>query len=952
VTDDRPRSLQDLVRSRQRSGFVGRRDVLAAFAENLELGVDDPRRRFLFDLVGDAGVGKSTLVAQLIWVARDRDHLTCLADESAPDVPACLAALAEDLQAQGVRCRAFRRARNAYQQRQREFESDPAAPPRPSGLLSSAIGIGLRLAGGIPVAGPAMEGLDRDAMAREADRFQAYLRRKLRSSSEIELMWTPEKALTRAFLADLRDAAKERPVVVFLDAFEYTSAFLQRWLVDLLGGAFGDVPVTTVFVTAGQRPLDVALFGDYLAGRAVVPVSRFTDQEARQLLHERGVRDEEVVRAIIERSAGLPLLLASYSEGRPRAIGDLGDRTNEVVERFLKWEPDFRRRSLALHGALPRVLNEDVLGVATGIPERATEEFARLRDLTFVKQHGDGLRYHELARGAMVRYVRTTMPLEWRRRHLDLAEHYDARRTGLGMSERAAARSRAWQQAAIEHAYHRACAEPGQAAALLLEGLVLALVWRRELAANWAKALTDVAADAGLPGLAVRTARIVALAPSVDETDLLDLLTELSRHPSLDAATRAMALAERGDVRRRRGEYPQALADLDRAVALSPTTGLVVGRRGEVRRLMGRHREAIEDFDRAIELAPGDAELLASRGESFRVVGRFDEALADLTAAVALSAGYSWALMRRAQVYRQLDRFDEALADLGAAIEAAPDSSWVVGERGETHRLRGDLRAAVDDLTEAITLEPGYAWAHASRGEACSGLERFAEAIADFDRAIELDPGYAWAFGGRAQARRRMGDPARALADLDRSIELNPGYVWAYVTRARVRREQGRTEPALGDVERALALRPMYVPAYLERARLRSLLGDDAGALADLDRCADLDPGGGWAHYRAYLLLREHGEADAGIRLELALSAEAPTRILPRDARHDLNRCVYQLAAGDPAESRRSLDAALAGGARPVELRAAAENLTELAAATGVEPEPLLTLLRAELARA
>jgi tetratricopeptide (TPR) repeat protein len=194
-----------------------------------------------------------------------------------------------------------------------------------------------------------------------------------------------------------------------------------------------------------------------------------------------------------------------------------------------------------------------------------------------------------------------------------------------------------------------------------------------------------------------------------------------------------------------------------------------------------------------------------------------------------------------------------------------------------------------------------------------------------------------------------MGDPDRALADLDRSIELNPGYVWAYVTRAQIRRERGRPGEALADVERALALRPMYAPAYLERARLRSATGHDVEALADLDRCADLDLGSGWAHYRAYLLLHEHGDPDAGIRLELALSAEAPSRILPRDAWHDLNRCVYHLAAGDREESRRSLDAALSSGARPVEVRAAVENLAELAAATGVDAEPMLALLRAEL---
>jgi hypothetical protein len=135
----------------------------------------------------------------------------------------------------------------------------------------------------------------------------------------------------------------------------------------------------------------------------------------------------------------------------------------------------------------------------------------------------------------------------------------------------------------------------------------------------------------------------------------------------------------------------------------------------------------------------------------------------------------------------------------------------------------------------------------------------------------------------------------------------------------------------------------------LERARIRAADGQDVEALADLDRCADLDVGSGWAHYRAYLLQTAHGDPEAGIRLELAVSAEAPARILPRDAWHDLNRCVYHLAAGNRAESRGFLDAALAAGARPVEVRASVENLVELAAATGVDAEPMLTLLRAAL---
>ncbi|WP_214404981.1 tetratricopeptide repeat protein [Pseudonocardia lacus] len=950
MTDDPPRSLQDLVRARRRGGFVGRRDLLAAFGDNLDLGIDDPGRRFLVEVVGDAGVGKSTLLAEFVRVAREREQLTGLADESAPDVVSCLTALAEDLRGQGVRCRAFRRALSSYQQRQRELESDPNAPPRPSGLLAGVVGIGLKLAGEIPGAGIAVEALDPDAVAREADRFQAYLRRKLRSDAEVELMWTPERALTRAFLADLRGAAERAPVVLLFDAFEYTAAFLEGWLLDVLGGAHGDVPASTVVVIAGQRSLDAGRWADYLGGRVVVAVPRFTDEEARELLAGRGLRDEEVVRAVVDRSEGLPLLLTAYAQGRPEGVDDLGDPTDEVVNRFLRWEPDARRRAVALHAALPRTLDADVFAAATGQPERATEDFAVLRSRAFVKQRGDGVRYHGMARRAMLRHVRTTAPVEWRRRHLALAEHYAARCAGLGLPAVEAPRDRRWQLAAVEQAYHRACAEPGRAAGVLLEGLLGALVGRPELASSWARALTDAAADADLTDLAARATEVEALASSRTDDDLLELLTELAHSPALGADARALALAERGDLRRVRGETGPALVDLDRAVALAPANAAVLGRRGDLHRRARRHEAAVVDFDRALAITPDAPSLLASRGECKRALGRTAEALADLDKAVALSAGYSWALMRRAMVLRRLDRFDAAMADLDAAVEVAPSAAQVIGERGETHRLRGDPRAAVDDLTTAIALDPDYGWAYGSRGEAHHGLLRPAEALADLDRAIALNPDYAWAHGTRAQVHLRLGDTGAALTDLDRAVALNPGYVWGLATRAGVHRSLGRPDEALADAERALHLSPHHVAALVERALCRGAIGEVDRALADLDHCAEVDTASGRAHYRAALLLHGRGEAGAAReRLRRALDAEGPVVVLPRDAWHDLNRCVFHAALGDADAAERWARAGAAATRRPAGLRDALDELDELHRSTGVAVDRAVAVLTSAL---
>jgi hypothetical protein len=64
------RSLQDLIRSRQQSGFIGRREQLIQYQENLALSLDDERRRFLFNIHGNAGVGKTYLTKQLQKIAK------------------------------------------------------------------------------------------------------------------------------------------------------------------------------------------------------------------------------------------------------------------------------------------------------------------------------------------------------------------------------------------------------------------------------------------------------------------------------------------------------------------------------------------------------------------------------------------------------------------------------------------------------------------------------------------------------------------------------------------------------------------------------------------------------------------------------------------------------------------------------------------------------------------
>jgi hypothetical protein len=80
------RSLQDRIRERQQGGFVGRQGQVIQYRENLAFPVADERRRFLFNIHGDAGVGKTFLTRQLRQIAAGAGALTGYVDETAEDV--------------------------------------------------------------------------------------------------------------------------------------------------------------------------------------------------------------------------------------------------------------------------------------------------------------------------------------------------------------------------------------------------------------------------------------------------------------------------------------------------------------------------------------------------------------------------------------------------------------------------------------------------------------------------------------------------------------------------------------------------------------------------------------------------------------------------------------------------------------------------------------------------
>ncbi|WBB58684.1 tetratricopeptide repeat protein [Streptomyces sp. WMMC500] len=855
-------SMQDLIRDRRRTGFVGRQREIAAYRDNFRCPPEDPAHRFLFHFHGVAGVGKTSLLRRLLQLAGEQGALTAQVDEAAGSVPEAMEAISTQLARQGHPLKGFDRLLQRYRQRRHEADSvvatfdgaqgppgavgglgavapglpGPAGPVDAAGPVpvaqapaaaspaaaSTAAGIaataGLAGLGLVPGLGAVAGAMDPQQVAQSLDRWRAALSTRLRSHDDVQLVLSPLQTLTPAFLDDLRAVGTAVPwIALFFDTYERTGPVLDAWLCDVMtSDRYGTLPANVVVTRAGQQRLDPARWpaGDFAAE---LELELFTEEEARGLIAARGIADTRVVDEILHLSGRLPVLTSMLAETPPARPGGGGDPSRTAVERFLKWVADPVQKSAAQAAALPPALDEDVFRVA--VEPAAGGLYGWLRALPFVSDEAGRVQYHDVVRSAMLRVQRTRSPQRWREQHRALAAAHAGWCAELEASlpegsNRAEDRwmDERWFGHRRNETYHLLCADPqGALPRARRDALQTADVGPAETR-RWAQTLEQAGTDADSEPVRDWGRRLLA-ALGEDARDIAGVCTFLLREAELTEPERVLAYTLRGRERRNGDDVDASVVDFDRALALDP------------------------DFTRAY----------AGRGQAYVHLNRHLEADADFTHCVAHDPDRAWALTQRGRARLYLERFDDAKADLNQAIELSPSPvTWAM--RGETHRLTGALEQAITDFDRAVEAADGaYAYAIASRGQCHAELGRAEEALADLDRALEVDPQWAWCWVERGLLHQNAQRHEAAIADYTRALELAPAYDWAYANRALCYRHMERFDEALADLDRALELDPQWAERWAERGELHRLQGHLEQALADFDRAVEIRGDYAWA---------------------------------------------------------------------------------------------------------
>lgn len=224
----------------------------------------------------------------------------------------------------------------------------------------------------------------------------------------------------------------------------------------------------------------------------------------------------------------------------------------------------------------------------------------------------------------------------------------------------------------------------------------------------------------------------------------------------------------------RLGQRPEAMVELERSLALGPTSAAYFSRAMASRD--GPREAILADFDRALAVGGGEARIYRWRARLRWEWGETDLALADVAKALEYAPDSFRLRQLRAEINSDAGRYALALAEFDTLIALQPGWPDLINDRCWARAMAGlELHKALADCDAVVGWEPNRPEGFDSRGLVKLRLGDLPGAIADYDTALKQNPEVATSLFGRGVAKRRSGDKVGGDADLVAARSLEPG---------------------------------------------------------------------------------------------------------------------------------------------------------------------------------
>ena len=183
---------------------------------------------------------------------------------------------------------------------------------------------------------------------------------------------------------------------------------------------------------------------------------------------------------------------------------------------------------------------------------------------------------------------------------------------------------------------------------------------------------------------------------------------------------------------------PQALAYLDRAIAMRPGHAAYHNLRGVAFSRMGEVERASADWEQAVVLAPRDPEPHINRAIDSLQRGDDRDAIRSLETALEKDSAHGRAHAYLGAAWERLGDSKRAFEHYDRAIALARDDAKVYCDRSFAHLRAGNHARALHDADQAVRLESHRGLGYAARGQALAKLGRGEDAEESLNEAIDL----------------------------------------------------------------------------------------------------------------------------------------------------------------------------------------------------------------------
>jgi tetratricopeptide (TPR) repeat protein len=261
----------------------------------------------------------------------------------------------------------------------------------------------------------------------------------------------------------------------------------------------------------------------------------------------------------------------------------------------------------------------------------------------------------------------------------------------------------------------------------------------------------------------------------------------------------------------RSGQYDEARAELERAVALQPTSEDATRLLGRVLLRQGRIDEGMDQYRKALAIRPNSVALYSDMGLALYNAQRYAEALTAFENAIELAPNSSVSLSQAGAASQMLGDNQKALQYYERATAISPRAE-TFSSMGTIYYSLGEYAKAAAAYEGALLIRPLGAITHRNLGDAYLHLNRTGDAMKAYRQAVKLaeaevsvSPSDARALGRLAVYQAKAREDAAARRTLRRAEALAPDDEQVHQRAAVVHALAGRANEALDAIARAIA---------------------------------------------------------------------------------------------------------------------------------------------------